>query len=540
MNKIIGKNGRYIEDLTGVKFGRLTAVTPDLESEDKNTRWICKCDCGKTGSFQVTRLKNGKNKSCGCISRVKDRTGEKYGKLTAIEFIGLDNNSKALWRCKCECGNEKVVVGTHLTDGSTKSCGCLSVENFNEFNKKNNPAHKYKNMNLKFNSGSRLYKIFMDMKKRCLNPNEKNYHNYGERGISVCDEWTDKNNGYLNFYNWAMNNGYDENLTLDRIDVNGNYTPENCRWATWKEQSNNKRNNKKINIKDKQLTISEFCNIYPDTDRSLVLSAIDTVGNNLEDILEYIDKKTSVYKNYKFGIKTLSLFEEELTIPEICEKYKIPKPTIYRICQRNNKDKAIKIIERKIIRDKAIIFVIMAKSGSGKDTIANIVSKELNIPILVSHSSRKQRENEVNGKEYYFVENDFFKKEKDNFIDIREYKVYDGSIWRYGIHKNELKNKKISLAIADLEGCKNIEKYMGKDKVIRIFIDVNKEERIRRLHERGDIKEEIIRRVNDDDIRFKSMYKYSDLNIVNNEKDIRFAVDKVKSIILNKLSELEI
>lgn len=175
-----------------------------------------------------------------------DLTGQQYGRLTVIkraENIGKN----VAWLCKCECGKEKAVLGSHLKSGATQSCGCLLKEHTKSLTK---PTHGM--------SESRLYNIYAAMKQRCYNQGIKSFKDYGGRGIEVCEEWR---NSFEAFYEWAMANGYADNLTLDRIDVNGNYEPTNCRWATRKEQNNNKRNNCKITYKDETHTLAEWIEI---------------------------------------------------------------------------------------------------------------------------------------------------------------------------------------------------------------------------------------------------------------------------------------
>lgn len=181
------------------------------------------------------------------MSKFIDLTGQKFGRLTVVEraedYVTKNGKKYTQWLCKCECGNIKIISTSRLKDGTTKSCGCLSKE----LKTKHNLCY------------TRIYEIFCGIKKRCFNKKDKSYKIYGDRGIKVCDEWLDKENGFMNFYNWAINNGYNDDLTIDRIDVNGNYEPSNCRWVSKKEQANNRRTNHYITYNNKTQNLKQWC-----------------------------------------------------------------------------------------------------------------------------------------------------------------------------------------------------------------------------------------------------------------------------------------
>ena len=181
------------------------------------------------------------------MSKMKDETGNRYGRLTVLERASNANNGQAQWLCKCDCGNECVVTGSNLRRGRQVSCGCYFVDMVS----KNDVPSEYK--------ATRLYTIWQRMLYRCTNKNSNRYYRYGGRGIKVCSEWSED---FMSFYQWAMSHGYKDSLTLDRIDFNGDYTPSNCRWATAKEQMRNREDNHLITYNGETKCVTEWSEQY--------------------------------------------------------------------------------------------------------------------------------------------------------------------------------------------------------------------------------------------------------------------------------------
>lgn len=199
-----------------------------------------------------------------------DITGQKFGRLTALNF-SHKMRDKSYWSCLCDCGKKKNIRADGLKNGNTRSCGCLQKE------KATIHGIRY----------TRLYKIWKGIKQRCYNEKSTNYKNYGGRGITICYEW--KNNAEV-FYDWAIANGYEEELTIDRINNDGNYEPNNCRWTTNKEQARNKRSNINIEFQGQTKCLKEWAEILGIKYRTLA-SRINKYGWSVEEALEMGERR---------------------------------------------------------------------------------------------------------------------------------------------------------------------------------------------------------------------------------------------------------
>lgn len=231
-------------DRLGEKHNRWTIIDISI----KPNYYVCKCECGTIKEVLNSNLLENKSMSCGCLSKqrnretkLKDLVGQKFGKLIVKKLVGTNSRGTSLWECQCECGNTIIAYSNNLKNGHTKSCGCLK--------KTVNGLHNHP-----------LCSIYHGMLTRCFTPtNEYKKQNYKDRGISVCDEWLGEN-GFINFYNWAIANGWNDEklpsgrhkLTVDRINNDEGYSPSNCRWVTYHVQNLNKRK-KRSGINAKQL-----------------------------------------------------------------------------------------------------------------------------------------------------------------------------------------------------------------------------------------------------------------------------------------------
>ena len=174
-----------------------------------------------------------------------DMTGERYGKLVVIARSPVNNKqNKPLWVCKCDCGKYTTTTRRRLINGQTKSCGCYR----RELSKEQHTTHGMKR--------TRLYRIWTGIKDRCLNPNSKYWNKYGGRGITVCEDWS---SDFVKFHDWSLANGYQDDLTIDRIDNDKGYSPDNCRWTSYLVQENNRGNNIRYEVDGEIITITDLC-----------------------------------------------------------------------------------------------------------------------------------------------------------------------------------------------------------------------------------------------------------------------------------------
>ncbi len=253
-----GKASKKRIDLTGMVFGELTVVSINESRGSQGAlRWDCQCSCGNMITVQGSNLKSGKTWHCGCKKSIYahnriDLTGERRGLLTVLR----ESPSKgkiAMWECECACGVRVIKSSSYLKNSKNPSCGCANIEisrnNLKIANSRPNKRGTSHGM-----SGSRIYKEWTSMKNRCK-PNYHNHNSYYDIGVIVCEELRK----FENFMKWALDAGYDDALSLDRINVYGIYEPSNCRWITMKEQQNNRRDNIYIKREDETRTLKQWC-----------------------------------------------------------------------------------------------------------------------------------------------------------------------------------------------------------------------------------------------------------------------------------------
>jgi hypothetical protein len=243
------------DDISGQRFGLLTAVSKAPSGPRYRTMWHCRCDCGKEYVTGANNLKSGNTQSCGCAPKkprkpelLLDLIGDVYGRLTVLWCVGpVPNGRIREWMCRCSCGKEIQVAQNNLRSGNTESCGCYK----RELTVARNTRHG-ESVGGKWSPEFATYK---SMISRCYHSGASGYHLYGGRGIGVCDQWRG-DGGYAQFLS-DMGRRPTPNHSLDKIDNDKNYSPSNCRWATTKQQGNNRRNNQVIYWKGERMTITQ-------------------------------------------------------------------------------------------------------------------------------------------------------------------------------------------------------------------------------------------------------------------------------------------
>lgn len=181
-----------------------------------------------------------------------DIAGHRFGRLTAIEPVSKTKKGEFIWRCLCDCGQETNVALNNLKHGQVRSCGCLAKEQASKAAKKWHVENPH-NHATHGQSKTRLYTIWTHMRQRCRDVGNRQYH---DRGIRVCREW---DQSFESFRDWSLQNGYREDLSIDRIDNNGDYEPQNCRWTDTITQSNNRRTNRMVTYQGKTMTLANWC-----------------------------------------------------------------------------------------------------------------------------------------------------------------------------------------------------------------------------------------------------------------------------------------
>ena len=269
----ISKNKKDLEykkiiSLVGTDYGDYLIEGADFKVDRKQYKLVCKV-CGNVEYVSCRSIIDGAKRWEKCkkhynpVKYDDSYIGRKNNFLKVIGITRLETNNHRAFLCECDCGNKKIIEPAFWGQGIVKSCGCKRLELLSEQSKEHGL------------SGTRLYNIWRGMNDRCFNKDNKNYHNYGGRGITICDSWLGID-GLFSFVEWEKENGYQDNLTIDRINVNGNYEPDNCRWATYKEQNNNKRPSSewkkregKFEYNGKLYQMQELCEMFNTSDPAI-------------------------------------------------------------------------------------------------------------------------------------------------------------------------------------------------------------------------------------------------------------------------------
>jgi hypothetical protein len=250
-NKLVP--GTRTKDLTGLDFGWWSVVrfvrTEPVGKRNVIAIWLCRCRCGIEREVRGHDLKQGKTQSCGCsFGRDQDHAGERFGRLVVVsksEERTTARKHSTHWLCRCDCGNDAIVAGRYLRNGDTTSCGCAKREVHEAIGDLNRTHGK---------CGTPEYQAWCAIKTRCENQNQVSWDDYGGRGIRMCQRWAESFEAFLE----DMGPKPDGDYSLDRLDVDGGYCPENCKWSSRKEQNNNKRNNRTLTYNGETLTVAQW------------------------------------------------------------------------------------------------------------------------------------------------------------------------------------------------------------------------------------------------------------------------------------------
>lgn len=271
------------KDITGMRFGYVIVIkeTDPIVRNNGNIerRWLCRCDCGNQVIINRSTLKEGTSTSCGCKTKpIEIKPGDRFNKLLILKQVEnvreKTGHKRRAFLCRCDCGNIVIIKG-HDFNKNRISCGHCGKNKSKEKTKKDIKVDK-------------LYRIWYGMKKRCEDPQNHAFHYYGGKGVRICNEWKG-DNGYDNFKTWAMNNGYSDKLSIDRINPNGDYSPDNCRWADSKTQMRNRTNNIHINFNGEMKVLSEVVE-ETGVKYGMLYSRIKK-GMNVEDAINDIKEK---------------------------------------------------------------------------------------------------------------------------------------------------------------------------------------------------------------------------------------------------------
>ena len=228
----------------------------------------------KFSELKIYLIEKKNERLCNSMPKFEDLSGKEFGRWKVIrrvdDYITPSGNRFVQYECECSCKNRarKNVLANALKSGKSSSCGCIQREKAKETAHQNFSTHS--------DSKSRLYRIWAEMRKRCNNKKSSNYKNYGARGVSICKEWDD----FETFKKWAMDNGYNDTLSIDRINVNGDYSPNNCRWANSITQNNNRRTNHYVTHNEETHTVAEWARIL-DVPYKLLHKKIMKYGENI-------------------------------------------------------------------------------------------------------------------------------------------------------------------------------------------------------------------------------------------------------------------